>query len=215
MVQEASYGQWPLGVTFAKSWVISSQQLSPTPSVKSQTPPQPHPTPRKPAVLTFLLPPHAPRRLRKGSTEALCAFSCIRISKPWSQAFNIWTKHCEVNTRKKQLALSLMGCQGGCSGEVAQTRQAGLQLDTSDAGDGTAHLKSARRGTSAGRATIQVTSTTNLTAPGNTSVATWQQAFGVQAFSLTPDPRARKLLGKGDALATSTATVLLWREVVR
>lgn len=41
-----------------------------------------------------------------------------------------------------------------------------------------------------------------------------KQAFGVQAFSLKPDPRARKLLGKGDALATSAATVLLWREVV-
>lgn len=67
-----------------------------------------------------------------------------------------------------------MGCQSGCSGEVAQTHQAGLQLDMSDAGGGTAYLKSTRRGTSAGRATIQVTSTTNLTAPGNTSVATWQ-----------------------------------------
>lgn len=32
----------------------------------------------------------------RGLTETACAFSCINISKPWSQAFNIWTKHCAV-----------------------------------------------------------------------------------------------------------------------
>lgn len=76
-----------------------------------------------------------------------------------------------------------MGFQSSRSRELAQSRRAGLQLDTSYAGDGIAHLKSTRRGTGAGRDVMQVTSTTNLIAPGSASVLRHDSSlFGVQLY---------------------------------
>lgn len=80
--------------------------------------PNPTPLPENHSYWPFPFPhtvPHAPRRLSKACTrlnrDTAHAFSCINISKPWSRAFNIWTKHCAVKAGRKQLTLSLMGFQ--------------------------------------------------------------------------------------------------------
>lgn len=63
-----------------------------------------------------------------------------------------------------------MGFQSGHSRELVQTCQAGLQLNMSYAEEGTAQLKSTRRDSGAGKATIQAASATDLSVLGNTSV---------------------------------------------
>lgn len=134
------------------------------------------PLPRKTVLLAFSLPPlaaRAPRHLSKACTRPdldslfFLLYQYFKTLVPSIQYLNkaLWSQG-----RKKLLALSLMGFQSGHSRELVQTCQAGLQLNMSYAEEGTAQLKSTRRGSGAGKAMIQVTSATNLSVPVNTFV---------------------------------------------
>lgn len=107
-VQGVNCGRWHLGITFAKSRAISPLQISPMWAVKSQTPPQPHPAPRK-SSWPFRFPHRSHTcqggwiKAEQGLTKTVCAFSYINISKPWSGAFNIWRKHCAVKVGRNSL----------------------------------------------------------------------------------------------------------------
>lgn len=132
--------------------------------------------PHKAVMLTFSLPPqalHAPGRLSEACSRPdwdslyFLLYQYFKTLVPSIQYLNnaLWSQG-----RKKPLALSLMGFQSGHSRELAQTCQAGLQLNMSYAEDDTAQLKTTRRGSGVGKAAIQVASATNLSVAGNTSV---------------------------------------------
>lgn len=136
----------------------------------------------------LFLPPqalHAPRRLSKACTRPdrdslyFLLYQYFKTPVPSIQYLNkaLWSQG-----RKKPLALSLMGFQSGHSRESVQTCQAGLQLNMSCAEEGTAQLKSTRRGSGAGKATIQAASATNLSVSNNTSALHCSRHLGCKLY---------------------------------